>query len=101
MTIAPEKNAAIYEGSRIPNRVPTILDVPSELLASDDILQVNFGPNNPSTHGVLRLIVALAGGHVVGLTAVIGNLHPVFAKNLDQKICRKAINEPVRIDYVA
>ena len=39
-----EESAAIYEGSRIPARVPTILDVPAELLASDDVLQVNFGP---------------------------------------------------------
>ena len=49
-----------YEGSRIPSRVPTILDVPAELRDSEDVLQVNFGPNHPSTHGVLRLIVDLA-----------------------------------------
>ena len=45
-----------------------ILDVPPELRDSDDILQVNFGPNHPSTHGVLRLIVDLDGEEVVGVS---------------------------------
>ena len=55
MSIAPEKTARSmrdwpivfpppYEGSRISKRVPTILDVPAELLATDDIQQINFGP---------------------------------------------------------
>src|SRR5712691_9839483 len=85
MTIAPDRTMRRmrdwpvvfpppYEGSRIPKRVPTILDVPAELLASDDVLQVNFGPNHPSTHGVLRLIVDLDGEQVVGLNAVIDYL---------------------------
>jgi len=90
----------IYEGSRIPQRVPTVLDVPPELLSSDDILQVNFGPNHPSTHGVLRLIVDLDGEQVVGLSAVIGYLHTGFEKNMEQKTWWKAITYPERIDYV-
>lgn len=92
--------AAIYEGSRIPARVPTILDVPEELLASDDVLRVNFGPNHPSTHGVLRLIVDLDGELVVGLNAVIGYLHTGFEKNMEQKTWWKAITYPERVDYV-
>ena len=35
---------------------------------SGDVLTVNFGPNHPSTHGVLRLVVSLDGETVVGLT---------------------------------
>ena len=62
----------IYEGSRIPSRVPTILDVPQELMDNDEVMEVNFGPNQPSTHGVLRLIVDLHGEQVVGTSAVIG-----------------------------
>jgi NADH-quinone oxidoreductase subunit D len=99
MTIAPARTA-IYEGSRIPKRVPTVLDVPPALLTSDDILQVNFGPNHPSTHGVLRLIVDLDGEQVVGLNAVIGYLHTGFEKNMEQKTWWKAITYPERIDYV-
>src|SRR5664279_2298576 len=89
-----------YEGSRIPKRVPTILDVPPELVDSDDILRVNFGPNHPSTHGVLRLILDLDGEQVVGLNAVIGYLHTGFEKTMEQKTWWKCVTYPERIDYV-
>jgi len=96
-----ERRAAIYEGTRIPSPIPTILQVPEELRESGDVLQVNFGPNHPSTHGVLRLVVDLNGEEVVGLRAVIGYLHTGFEKNMEQKTWWKAITYPERIDYVA
>ena len=89
-----------YEGSRIPPRVPTILDVPAELRDSEDVLQVNFGPNHPSTHGVLRLIVDLHGEEVVGVEAVIGYLHTGFEKSMESKTYWKGVTFPERIDYV-
>jgi NADH-quinone oxidoreductase subunit D len=90
----------IYEGTRIPSPVPTVLQVPEELEGSEDILQVNFGPNHPSMHGVLRLIIDLHGERVVGTRAVIGYLHTGFEKNMEQKSWWKAITYPERIDYV-
>src|SRR5439155_2281802 len=89
-----------YEGSRIPSRVPTILAVPEELRSSEDVLQVNFGPNHPSTHGVLRLIVDLHGEEVVGVSAVIGYLHTGFEKSMESKTYWKDVTFPERIDYV-
>jgi len=111
MTVAPDRTMRSmrdwpvvfpppYEGSRIPTRVPTILDVPAELLATDDVLQINFGPNHPSTHGVLRLIVDLDGEQVVGLNAVIGYLHTGFEKTMEHKTWWKCVTYPERIDYV-
>ena len=100
MALAPER-PKIYEGSRIPSPVPTILAVPPELRDSDDILEVNFGPNHPSTHGVLRLVVELHGEHVVGLRAVVGYLHTGFEKNMEQKSWWKAITYAPRIDYLS
>jgi NADH-quinone oxidoreductase subunit D len=91
----------IYEGTRIPSRIPTILEVPEEIRATGDVLEVNFGPNHPSTHGVLRLVVELAGERVVGLRAVVGYLHTGFEKNMEQKTWWKAITYPERIDYVS
>jgi NADH-quinone oxidoreductase subunit D len=91
----------IYRGTRIPTPVPTRLQVPADLEDSEDILQVNFGPNHPSTHGVLRLVVDLSGERVVGLRAVIGYLHTGFEKNMEQKTWWKAITYPERIDYVS
>ena len=99
MAIAPDRK--IYETSRIPRPTPTVLEVPPELRASDDILTVNFGPNHPSTHGVLRLVVDLDGEDVVGLQAVIGYLHTGFEKNMEQKSWWKAITYAPRIDYVS
>src|SRR3989440_11125303 len=100
MAIAPER-PRIYKGTRIPSPIPSVLQVREELRRSDDVLTVNFGPNHPSTHGVLRLVVDLHGEGVVGLAAVIGYLHTGFEKNMEQKSWWKAITYPERIDYVA
>ncbi|MBV8078781.1 MAG: NADH-quinone oxidoreductase subunit D, partial [Actinobacteria bacterium] len=102
MAVAPERRRApIYEGSRIPKPVPTVLHVTPELQATGDVLQINFGPNHPSTHGVLRLICDLYGEEVVGLEAVIGYVHTGFEKSMEQKTWWKAITYPERIDYLA
>jgi NADH-quinone oxidoreductase subunit D len=100
VAIAPER-PQIYEGTRIPSPIPTVLQVQEELRASDDIMTVNFGPNHPSTHGVLRLVVDLDGEDVVGLAAVIGYLHTGFEKNMEYKSWWKAITYAPRIDYVS
>ncbi|MDQ4081756.1 MAG: NADH dehydrogenase (quinone) subunit D, partial [Actinomycetota bacterium] len=89
-----------YEGTRIPGPVPTVLAVPDDLREAGDLLQVNFGPNHPSTHGVLRLVVDLNGEEVVGIRAVIGYLHTGFEKTMEHKTWWKAITYPERIDYV-
>src|SRR5207249_2458143 len=65
--MAIRERPQIYEGTRIPSPIPTVLQVTPALRETGDILQVNFGPNHPSTHGVLRLVVDLNGEHVVGL----------------------------------
>jgi NADH-quinone oxidoreductase subunit D len=98
MAIAPRRK--LYEGTRIPFPVPTVLEVPDDVRERGDVLQVNFGPNHPSTHGVLRLIVDLNGEEVVGLSAVIGYLHTGFEKSMESKTWWKGITYPERIDYV-
>jgi NADH-quinone oxidoreductase subunit D len=96
----PIVGPSIYEGSRIPQPIPTVLQVPEELRESDDIMQINFGPNHPSTHGVLRLIIDLNGEQVEGLEAVIGYLHTGFEKSMEQKTWWKGVTFSPRIDYV-
>jgi NADH-quinone oxidoreductase subunit D len=93
--------APIYEGSRIPHPIPTVLQTSPEMQATGDILTVNFGPNHPSTHGVLRLVVDLYGEDVTGLAAVVGYLHTGFEKNMESKTWWKCITYPERIDYVS
>jgi NADH-quinone oxidoreductase subunit D len=106
MAVAPARGTwpivvpEIYPESRIPSPVPTTLRVPEERRESDDIMQINFGPNHPSTHGVLRLIVDLDGEEVVGIEAVIGYLHTGFEKSMEQKTWWKNVTFSPRIDYV-
>jgi NADH-quinone oxidoreductase subunit D len=99
MSVLP--TARIYEGTRIPHPVPTILEVDPEEHRLEDILRVNFGPNHPSTHGVLRLIVDLDGETVAGIRAVIGYLHTGFEKNMEAKSWWKSVPYPARVDYVS
>src|SRR6266487_1928956 len=85
MALAPERLQP-YTGTRIPSPIPTVLEVPQELRDSEDVLTVNFGPNHPSTHGVLRLIVDLFTG---------------CENSMESKSWWKAITYPARIDYVS
>jgi NADH-quinone oxidoreductase subunit D len=101
LAVAEQERATIYERSRIPSPTPTILEVDPALQEAGDILQINFGPNHPSTHGVLRLVVDLNGERVVGLRAVVGYLHTGFEKNMEQKTYWKGITYPERIDYLS
>ena len=82
MAIAPEREK-IYEGTRIPSPVPTLLQPPPDL---EDVLTVNFGPNHPSTHGVLRLIVG--EGMKVGPTDSGGevDMGPVISQQHRDKV---------------
>jgi NADH-quinone oxidoreductase subunit D len=97
VAIAPER-PKIYEGTRIPGPTPTVLQPAADV---EDVLTVNFGPNHPSTHGVLRLIVDLHGEDVVGLEAVVGYLHTGFEKNMEQKTYWKGVTYAPRMDYLA
>ena len=95
-----ERTTKVYEGSRIPSPIPTVLLVDPAAHALEDILTINFGPNHPSTHGVLRLVVDLDGEHVAGIAAVIGYLHTGFEKTMESKTYWKCVTYPERIDYV-
>jgi NADH-quinone oxidoreductase subunit D len=99
MAVMPARR--LYAGSRIPRPIPTVLQVDPARHDPDEILTVNFGPNHPSTHGVLRLVVDLDGERVAGLAAVVGYLHTGFEKTMEQKTWWKAMTYPERIDYVS
>jgi len=97
----PASKDPIYDGTRIPSPIPTVLQIDPSLRDTDDILTVNFGPNHPSMHGVLRLVLDLDGEVVVGVKAKVGYVHTGFEKNMEQKTWWKAITYAPRIDYVS
>jgi len=62
---------------------------------------LNMGPQHPSTHGVLRVLVELDGERVVKATPVIGYLHTGIEKTMESKLYHKALPCTDRMDYLA
>jgi NADH-quinone oxidoreductase subunit D len=66
----------------------------------DESMVLNMGPQHPSTHGVLRLVVDLAGEDVVQLAPDVGFLHTGIEKNIEAKTYQKAVPLTDRTDYL-
>jgi NADH-quinone oxidoreductase subunit D len=62
---------------------------------------LNMGPQHPSTHGVLRVILELDGEVVLKAKPVIGYLHTGIEKSCESKTYSQAITLTDRIDYLA
>ena len=62
---------------------------------------LNMGPQHPSTHGVLRVVVALDGERVVKATPVVGYLHTGIEKTMESKLYYQALVCTDRMDYLA
>ncbi len=66
-----------------------------------DTMTINMGPQHPSTHGVLRLIVTLEGETVVKIVPDIGYLHTGIEKTAEAKSYFQALVVTDRMDYLA
>ncbi|HEX6545314.1 MAG TPA: NADH-quinone oxidoreductase subunit D [Bryobacteraceae bacterium] len=64
-------------------------------------LVLNMGPQHPSTHGVLRVILKLDGERVTGLECVIGYLHRGVEKIAENRTYTMFVPYVDRMDYVA
>src|SRR5829696_7776079 len=64
-------------------------------------MTVNMGPQHPSTHGVLNLVLELAGETVLKADATIGFLHTGIEKTAEQKKWQQVIPLVERMDYLA
>src|SRR5579875_1426823 len=62
---------------------------------------VNMGPQHPSTHGVLRLVLELDGETVTRCRLVIGYLHTGIEKNAEYRNWTQAVTFLTRADYLA
>ena len=65
-----------------------------------ETMTVNMGPQHPSTHGVLRLVLELAGETVVDADVTIGYLHTGIEKTAEQKKWQQVIPLVERMDYL-
>ena len=64
-------------------------------------LTLNMGPQHPSTHGVLRVVLRLDGERVVGCDVVIGYLHRGIEKLCEHRDWQQIVLITDRMDYVA
>ncbi|HTX15884.1 MAG TPA: NADH dehydrogenase (quinone) subunit D [Candidatus Baltobacteraceae bacterium] len=62
---------------------------------------LNMGPQHPSTHGVLRVILELDGETILSAKSVIGYLHTGIEKSCESKTYSQCITLTDRIDYLA
>jgi len=75
-------------------------------VSGDDPLQeerlvLNMGPQHPSTHGVLRLVVELEGETITDLRPIIGFLHTGIEKNTEYRTWTQGVTFLTRADYLS
>jgi len=67
---------------------------------NDQTMVLNMGPQHPSTHGVLRLVIELDGETIVSLAPDIGYLHTGIEKTCEAKFYQQVVPLTDRIDYL-
>jgi NADH-quinone oxidoreductase subunit D len=65
-----------------------------------ETMTVNMGPQHPSTHGVLNIVVQLSGETIVKADTTIGFLHTGIEKTAEQKKWQQVIPLVERMDYL-
>ncbi|HPK72642.1 MAG TPA: NADH dehydrogenase (quinone) subunit D [Vicinamibacterales bacterium] len=66
-----------------------------------ETLTVNMGPQHPSTHGVLRLVLELDGETVLSVLPTIGYLHTGIEKTAERKKWQQVVPLVERMDYLS
>jgi NADH-quinone oxidoreductase subunit D len=91
------------EARQEPFPVETAPTMPRERIEGvrEETLVVNMGPQHPSTHGVLRLVLELDGEQVVSCRPVIGYLHTGIEKNAEYRSWQQGVAFVTRMDYLA
>jgi NADH-quinone oxidoreductase subunit D len=68
---------------------------------SQETMILNMGPQHPSTHGVLRLVLELDGEYVLSCRPVIGYLHTGIEKNTEYRTWQQGVTFVTRADYLS
>ncbi len=67
----------------------------------EETMVINFGPQHPSTHGVLRILLELDGEIVTSLRPILGYLHTGIEKNMEYRNWTQGVAYITRANYVA
>jgi NADH-quinone oxidoreductase subunit D len=76
-------------------------DVVDAAVAGQERIVVNMGPQHPSTHGVLRLILELDGETIMNARCGIGYLHTGIEKNCEYRTWTQGVTFLTRADYLS
>ncbi len=66
----------------------------------DDVMELNLGPQHPSTHGVLRIKLRLDGEVIISAEPVIGYLHTGVEKECETRTYHQIFTLVDRLDYL-
>ena len=75
--------------------------IPGVAEGESERITVNMGPQHPSTHGVLRLILEIEGESVTEARAGIGYLHTGIEKNMEFRSWTQGVTYVTRMDYLS
>jgi len=78
----------------------TLLKPRPEEGAKDRTMVLNMGPQHPSTHGVLRLVIEIDGETILKVVPDIGYLHTGIEKTCEAKFYQQVVPMTDRIDYL-
>jgi NADH-quinone oxidoreductase subunit D len=67
----------------------------------DELMVLNMGPQHPSTHGVLRMVLELRGEEVISCQPVIGYLHTGIEKSAEFRTWVQGVTFVTRMDYLS
>ncbi len=81
-------------------RVPADTEV-RDIWVEGETMRVNMGPQHPSTHGVLRLKVEMAGETLISVEPVLGYLHTGIEKTAEALNWIQATTDVTRADYLS
>lgn len=79
----------------------TLLEPRPEEGSGDRTMVLNMGPQHPSTHGVLRLVIEIDGEKVLRVVPDIGYLHTGIEKTCEAKFYQQVVPLTDRIDYLS
>jgi NADH-quinone oxidoreductase subunit D len=95
--LAREKGSVLRVPEAMPGD-PAHVDVE---VPDDETMIINFGPQHPSTHGVLRLMMELDGETVIRSKPVIGYLHTGMEKTGEELTYQQGATNVTRMDYLS
>lgn len=108
-TLSPFRSAEDVLSVGAPNPVPGVEDILEDNARhqqgtdpiADNTMVLNMGPQHPSTHGVLRLVLEVDGETIVSLAPDIGYLHTGIEKTCEAKFYAQVTPLTDRIDYLS